>query len=179
MRRRLTRPFLAAAAALLASAALAASAALVALAAAPAVSAAASPVQDPVPIGPNEYFTGLVNHHPPGLAPIYVVCPGPITVGETGHPLAGQPVEVEPGVSATTMDLGYTGSAGDSITAVLATPVSAIILGSFRSYFVPVNIPTGIRVPCYGSGTVAFIPSPGSPTARAATLTVTFVNIAA
>jgi hypothetical protein len=166
MRTRLTHPLLAAAAVLLA------------LAVAPAASAAASPVQDPVPIGPNEYFTGLVNHHPPGLAPIYVVCPGPVIIGRTGHPLAGQPVEVEPGVSATTTDLGYTGSAGRSITAALATPVSAIILGSFGSYFAPQNIPTGISVPCSGSGMVVFIPSPGSPTARAATLTVTFVNIA-
>jgi hypothetical protein len=165
--RPLSRPFLALAAALLA------------LAAAPAASAAAAPVQDPVPIGPNQYFTGLVNGHPPGQAVIDVVCPGPAYPGQTGRPLANQPVEVEPAAVSGTVDLGYTGSAGKAITAALAGPTSAIIvIGSFTSYFVPKDIPVTISVPCSGQGKVAFIPSPASTTARTAILPVTFVNVA-
>jgi hypothetical protein len=152
------------------------------LGAAPAVSAAASPlpVQDPIPIGPNEYFTGLVNGAPPGQAIIKVVCPGPVYRGEYGPTLGNQPIEVEPVVAiSSTADLGYTGSAGRSITAVLApAPAISIVIGSFTSYFVKEYIPAGIKVPCSGTGTVAFSPAPGSPTARAAILSVEFVNVA-
>ncbi len=38
--------------------------------------AAAARQQDPVPIGPNEYFSGYINGHPPGKAVIKVICPG-------------------------------------------------------------------------------------------------------
>ncbi|HLX50968.1 MAG TPA: hypothetical protein VKS82_21785 [Streptosporangiaceae bacterium] len=152
--------------------------AVLALALAPAAAAGAKSLQDPVPIGPNEYFTGLVNNHPPGQAVIYVVCPGPLQPGQTGHPTASQPVEVEPASPTSTGDLGYTGSAGDEITAALGTTSTSIVLASFTSYFVQQYIPTGIEVPCSGTGTVAFIPSPGSSTAKTAILDVTFENIA-
>jgi hypothetical protein len=132
---------------------------------------------DPVPIRPNQTFSGYVNGSPPGNATIKVLCPG---VANTGHPIAKQPVEVKPGPSATTTDVGFTGSKGTKITADLnfGTP-PAIVIATFTSYFVPVNIPTKITVPCSGSGTVLFIPSPGSKTAKSAILPVTFVNIGA
>jgi hypothetical protein len=150
--------------------------AVLALALAPAAAAGAKARQDPVPIGPNEYFTGLVNNHPPGQAVIYVICPGP--AGGTGHPAGNQPVEVETASPTSTSDLGYTGSTGDEITAALGTASTSIVLARFTSYFVQQYIPTGIEVPCSGTGTVAFIPSPGSSTAKTAILGVTFENIA-
>src|SRR5450755_3315391 len=61
---------------------------------------------------------------------IKVVCPGPATAGETGVPLEGQPVEVEPAAATSvTPDLGYTGAAR-SITAALSTAV-AVLIGTF------------------------------------------------
>jgi len=165
--RRQSRPFLALALA------------VVALSAAPAVAAAASTqqVQDPIPIGKNQYFTGLINGAPPGPAVIEVVCPGPATPGETGPPAGNQTVEVEPATStSSTADIGYTG-ASTRIDASLNTTV-AILFASFTSYYAPSYIPTGIRLPCSGTGTVVFTPSPGGSGSRAAELTVEFENIA-
>jgi hypothetical protein len=151
-----------------------------AMAAAVAAPAAASPVQDPVPVGPNQYFTGTVNGHPPSQAVVYVVCPGPITPGELGQPLGNQPVEVELATATgAATDIGFTGSAATSIVAAFPASAVTTIIADFTSYYVPAYIPTGIRVPCYGTGAISFIPSPGSATARAATLDVTFVNVAA
>jgi hypothetical protein len=138
-----------------------------------AASAAVGP-QDPVPIAPNEYFKGLINNHPPGKAVITVICPGPVN---TGHPAAGQTIEVETTQPTSTFDTGFTGSAGRKITATLAPSASTMILASFTSFFVPKKIPTSITVPCSGTGTVVFAPSPPSSTAMSAKLPVTFLNI--
>jgi hypothetical protein len=131
---------------------------------------------DPVPIEPNQTFSGYVNNSPPGNATIKVVCPG---VANTGHPIGKQPVEVQPVPSSTTQDNGFTGSKGKMITARLAYGPAIVTLDSFTSYYVPKFIPTKITVPCSGTGTVIFAPSPGSKTAKSAILTVTFVNIGA
>ena len=150
--------------------------AVLALALAPAAAGAKS-LQDPVPIGHNEYFSGYVNNHPPGQAVIYVVCPGPVST--TGHPAGNQPVEVKPVPAATTQDVGYTGSQGDAISAALSWGLPpSIIIANFTSYYVNQYIPTNIDVPCSGTGTVTFIPSPWSSTAKTAILDVTFENIA-
>jgi len=135
-------------------------------------SAASGPVQDPVPIGPNEYFSGFINNHPPGKAVIIVICPGPVN---TGHPAGGQTIEVKTAQPTSTFDTGFTGSAGKKITAALAPAATTTILASFTSFFVPKNIPTSITVPCSGTGKVVFRPSPTSPTARSAVLPVTFM----
>jgi hypothetical protein len=145
-----------------------------ALAAAPAAASAAGRVQDPIPIEPNQYFTGLINGHPPGHVVIRVAC-GPSS--KTGSPLGNQPVEVEPAPSSAAADLGYTGSKGRSITAGLSTS-PAVAIGSFTSFYVKEDIPTNIVVPCAGAGTVLFAPDHGGKKAHAATLHVTFVNIA-
>ena len=137
-------------------------------------SAAPIPVQDPVPIGPNEYFSGYINNHPPGKAVIKVVCPGP---GTTGHPAANQKIEVKMAQPTSTFDIGFTGSAGKKITATLAPAATTTILASFTSFFVPKKIPTSIIVPCSGTGTVVFAPSPVSSTAKSAKLPVAFLNI--
>jgi hypothetical protein len=131
---------------------------------------------DPVPIEPNQTFSGYINNHPPGNAVITVVCPG---AANTGHPIGRQPVEVKPTPASTTQDSGFTGSKGKKITASLAYGPAIVHLDTFTSYYVPEFIPTSITVPCSGTGTVFFTPSPGSKTAKAALLTVTFVNIGA
>lgn len=153
--------------------------AALALIAAAAPSAGAGPVQDPIPIGPGVYFTAQVNAHG-GPAVITVVCPGPITATSTGHPLAGQKVEVLSGAPTSAID-GYTGTAAHSIDAIVSGPSGStvnlpIVLTSF---FAPVAIPTTLVLPCSGTGVVSFVPIPASPTARGFAVKVTFVDIAA
>jgi hypothetical protein len=136
--------------------------------------AAPRPVQDPVPIGNNQAFSGYVNGHPPGAAVIKVAC---VVGAKTGHPLGDQPVEVKPVAASSTADTGFTGSKGDKITASIAPITVAVIIASFTSYYVKKDIPTSITVPCSGTGTMLFVPSPTSKTAKTAKLTVTFGNI--
>jgi len=137
-------------------------------------SAAVRPAQDPVPIGPNQTFSGYINNSPPGNVVIKVVC----AIGaSTGNPASHQPVEVKPVPAATTQDTGFTGSKGNKITATLSYGPAIVVLAGFTSYYVPKNIPTNITVPCSGSGTVVFTPSPHTKTAKAASLPVTFANI--
>jgi hypothetical protein len=136
--------------------------------------AATRQVHDPVPIGANQYFSGYINNAPPGEVIIAVACtPG----AKTGHPLAKQPVEVKPVAASTAADVGFTGSKGDKISASLAPTTAATLIASFTSYYVTKDIPTSITVPCSGTGTVDFVPSPTSKTAKTAKLTVSFANI--
>lgn len=148
---------------------------LVLLGGAVGIPAAAAAV-DPAPIGPNQFFTGQVNSVSVN-AVIRVVCPGPVTPGETGHPISGQSVDVVPGASTSPAGSGYTGSAGTSVevdfgSASTATPVT------LSSYAVKAAIPTGLALPCSGSGTVEFVPAPTSTTAQTATVAVTYADIA-
>lgn len=142
-----------------------------------ASAAFAGPVGDPAPIGPNQFFIALVNGKTAD-AVITVVCPFPATAGELGSPLPGQYVEVEPEASGAASPFGFTGSAADSVAAVFgpASTVSASVL--IHDYFVHVPIPTTLKVPCAGSGVVSFNPTPGSATSRAATVSVTYGNVA-
>lgn len=133
----------------------------------------ADPVIDPAPIGPDQYFYGLVNDHA-GQASIQMGCAGP---SQTGHPLAGQTVKVLPAPAPTTSDLGFTGSAADAITVGFPSPTVTNTPVVLRDYAVSALIPTSLTLPCSGSGTVAFIPEPTSPTAQTATVKVTFISI--
>ena len=144
------------------------------LAVAGPAAAASAAVQDPLPITPNTAFAGLVD----GLsadAAIQVGCFGPITPGETGHPLAGQTLEVVT-APVTTSDSGFTGSLGRSIDAFVDLPSTsssgAVVV--FSGFYVKEPLPTTITVPCSGTGTVSFVPEPTSPTARTATVAVSF-----
>lgn len=138
---------------------------------------AAAAVTDPLPIGPNQVFAGQVN----GVAdnaPIQTDCLGPITPGETGHPLAGQYVEAVP-APASSATAGYTGSAGRLLQVTLTAPASSTlttVIGTLNSYYVQLPIPTTLTVPCSGTGLVAFTPTPTSSTARSATVTVDFLS---
>jgi hypothetical protein len=148
-----------------------------------APAAVADPVPDAVPIRPNTFFTATVNPNSAGTAAepvIKVVCPGPVTPNETGHPVAGQSVEVQEVLPPGPATLGFTGSAGTSIDAHFSAPSAAtanppIVL---TAYFVPVQIPTSFNLPCGGEGTVSFVPNPTSPTARSVAVKVLFLNIA-
>jgi hypothetical protein len=158
-----------------ASRALAAAAAL-AVAAIPAVSAAASPAPDPVPIGHNQFFAGLVF----GTAEesqIEVACAGPAT---TGRPMAGQSVEAILVAPPAPLSAGFTGSRASTIRVVLSwiakgktvtTPI-----GTLAGYYEALPVPTAIVVPCGGTGTMTFMPSPGSKTAKTAKVSVTFLS---
>lgn len=142
--------------------------------------ATAAAVQDPIPIRPNTSFTGTANGQGDG-AVIKVVCPGPIYSGRTGHPVAGQVVEVDEVTTPISSLPGYTGSLADTIRASFTLPTSVtanppIVL---TSYFAPVAIPVTLDLPCGGSGELTFSPYPTSSTARDYKITVNFVNIAA
>jgi hypothetical protein len=140
----------------------------------PAASAGTGITQDPVPIGPNQFFRGFINNAPPGAAIIKVACP----VGSsTGTPIANQPIEVKTAPGTSTTDTGFTGANGKKITADLTPSTATFVLATFTSYFVVKHIPTNVLVPCSGSGTVLFVPSPTSGTAVTARLPVTFANI--
>ncbi|MGO8870373.1 MAG: hypothetical protein ACLQPH_03055 [Acidimicrobiales bacterium] len=131
-------------------------------------------------IGPHQYFDGLVNGSIGVGSPatINVVCPGP--EDQTGHPVAGQTVEVtEPKAVLSTS--GYTGNDATSIVAFFGPPPPAAG-GSgqvkFTKYGVTKAIPTSFNLPCSGTGQVTFVPLPQSPpTSRAATVAVQYVNV--
>lgn len=133
--------------------------------------ALARPVQDPLPIGPNQFFVGLVNGTSSN-AVIQMACFGPVHPGQMGHPFAGQTVEVQRNLEGP----GFTGKA-HRIAATLSSPEAtnvSVTLGRFSSYFVAAPISTALRLPCYGSGNVAFRPVGGGSKARAAIVDVFF-----
>ncbi len=146
------------------------------------VASAGATISAPGRIGPNQAFIGLVNGKSGafGHARIRVACPGPVSAGETTHPLAHQPLEVtRPASIATTT--GNTGAHGTSITAFMGIPPTAATSGlaTFKFYGVKKPIPTTINVPCSGSGFVTFVPFPRAPgTAKSFVVPVDFVNIA-
>lgn len=140
----------------------------------PGIAAADTP---PIyPILPNQYFNGVVNGRTAD-ATVYTVCPGPST-GQTGHPASGQNLSVARATAGTTADVGYTGSAGNSIA---AQPVTSVANNPvvFTAYSQASALPTAWVVPCDGYGLIAFTPLPGSSSVRTDTVRVRYVNIAA
>jgi hypothetical protein len=129
----------------------------------------------PTRVGPHQYFAGEVNGRIEN-ATVKVVCPGP--GGSVGRALSGQTVAVtSPLVIAS--NFGYTGSAGRRILAIVGPAASAAQTIIFRYYDKPKAFPTNVPVPCSGTGVLIFIPLPGSSGAHAATVTVTYANVAA
>ena len=151
-----------------------------------ALALAAAPVATAdvvTPIGPNTYFTAQVNGpaSTANTSVIKVVCPGPATPGQTGHPVSGQTVEALSVLppSPVPSTLGYTGSTAHQID-VLFSPASsgtapAVVL---KAFFAPTAVPTTLLLPCSGSGVVDFVPEPTSPTARSYQVPVVYENIA-
>jgi hypothetical protein len=102
----------------------------------------------------------------------------PTVIGQLGHPLAGQTVEVLP--SPSVMAGGFTGQTHQiAADAVFSSPVAASAiprLTVFSFYGIAAPIPTSVLLPCWGSGRVVFTPTAGGPTARAAVVAVTFLG---
>jgi hypothetical protein len=139
------------------------------------VSAASAAVD--TPIAPHQLFLGQVNGASTG-AVIKVGCFGPVTPGQTGHPVSGQSVSVTPALSVPVGSLtGYTGESADHVVVEFGAPATSGPVTLIGSYGVKVPIPTSIELPCYGSGRVAFVPVPTSSTARTATVDVTYQSI--
>jgi hypothetical protein len=152
-----------------------------------------------MPIGPEQFFDGLIN---PGPLPvtvtnssspaiIHMACFGPEPVGgRMGHPLAGQSTAVTRVIPITSAAIppGFTGLA-DSIEATVYFPVpvgpptpvavpspAGVHLGVFKYYDDPAPISTEVELPCSGSGVVVFNPLLGGPSARSADVGVEFVG---
>src|ERR1700676_2461291 len=117
--------------------------AVVSLSAGAAMAAAAPPNQGK--IGPNQIFVGLVNGQS-GIsrhAQVRVACPGPVVPGETTHPLAHQPLEVDQ-PEVINANFGNTGRFGTHISAFLGIPpagTNASGIATFTYYGVPEPIP--------------------------------------
>jgi hypothetical protein len=137
------------------------------------------------PIGPNQFFNGLINGAKEN-AIIRMACFGPEPVGgRTGHPLAGQNVAVSGPLAISPVSIagvGFTGLA-DSINATLyfATPVvgtqpGGTPLATFRFYNDPAPISTELTLPCSGRGVAVFNPVMGGEKARPARVSVSFVG---
>jgi hypothetical protein len=143
-----------------------------------AVVAAAAPASA-TSIGPNQYFVADLNGHVTSPAPLEMGCFGPISPGETGHPLAGQYVAVLP-PDTVSGSVGFTGSAADAIDVSIVysqgTITHVVPVGQLTSYGTKLAISTALVLPCAGSGTAVFDPTPTSPAAKAADLTVDFIG---
>jgi hypothetical protein len=121
--------------------------------------ATASPAQA-VAVGPQQYFVGQV-FGATKQSVIDVACAGPAT---TGHPVAGQTVEVALILPPVTTTAGYTGTQAVEIDAALIYPSGPVLvktpIATFTQYFLKLPIPTSITVPCGGSGVMSFSPYP-------------------
>ena len=125
----------------------------------------------PTKIGPHQVFDGLVNGKSDD-AVVKVVCGGPASFG---HALPGQTLAVtSPAVIAT--NSGETGSRARSIAANVPGSATAVTV-LFKEYNRPTEFPTNIDLPCSGTDVLIFAPVPGSPSAKAATVTVAFANV--
>jgi hypothetical protein len=127
------------------------------------------------PIGPNQYFVGVVNGRT-GQSSIRVACLGPVRPGQLGRPLPGQSVMVRLAPWTSPTPVGFTGSAARAIVALLSPSSVNDPTVTMTEYNVAVPIPTHVTLPCTGTGTVFFFARPTSPTARATGVEVTFVS---
>jgi hypothetical protein len=137
-------------------------------------------------IGPNQLFAASVNGQTGGAmrATIRMACFGPIRPGQTGHPMAGQTVEVFRPEVIVAHD-GFTGPTANEIAVFFnapppspATTPTASSSVTFHRYGVRRAIPTPIFLPCAGQGNVYCAPLPASPLgpARSAVVPVNYVG---
>ena len=106
-----------------------------------------------------------------------MACYGPSTPGQTGHPMGDQYVEVLPPATGSG-SVGYTGSLGTAINAEFVysqgTITHVVPIGTLSTYGTRLALSTSLVLPCWDSGSIVFDPTPTSPTARAADLSVYF-----
>ena len=134
------------------------------------------------PIRPHQHFVGIVNGVQPNRAAtpvVYTVCAGPIWAGRTGPVAGGQTLAV----ARVRQGGGYTGP----YSQIYAWFVQDSSAGGpqqvrFDTYQTPVAIPSGVQVPCDGTGQVEFSPCPYPALCTAAytasVVKVRFENIA-
>jgi hypothetical protein len=137
------------------------------LALAPGAAAAATP------IGPNQIFLGQVNGSS-ATVNFDVVCPGP---ANTGH-ATGDTVGVEK-LQDPILGFGRTGNASAIAAKLQYTKGTVSVLepvAKFASYTTK-KVPTSVKTPCSGTGTMVFVPVKGGSGATSASVPVTFVNI--
>ena len=138
-----------------------------------------------VRVGPDQFFTGVVNGHDGNTATpiaIRMACFGPLTPGETGHPMAGQTLAVHQlfPPTATGPSLGFTGN--DAEIGVFFNAPPPVRPGDvtttpiFLRYDVSKRLPTSLTLPCAGTGTAFFTPIPVVPPSRTASVPVEFVG---
>jgi hypothetical protein len=144
-----------------------------------AVGVGSAPASARQPIGPGQHFVGLVNGSNDDPI-VYTVCPGPASPDREGPVAGGQTMAVARVRTGT----GYTGPfsqiyAWFAPTESGSTPRQL----KFTTYRRPRDIPTSVRVPCDGNGTVVFSSCPYlAPCAYGwipDEVAVRFVNIAA
>jgi hypothetical protein len=127
------------------------------------------------PIGPNQHYVGIVNGKHVG-AIIDVVCPGPAGGNRTGPPTSNQIVKVVRVSSGG----GDTGSIAHEVWAEFNKDALHVV--GFTTYNSPKAIPTSVRLPCSGTGTVTFTTCfgtlPCAANAKDNVVAVTFENIA-
>ena len=133
------------------------------------------------PVGPKQYFTGVINGKDGNtVIPIVIrmACFGPILPGETGHPMAGQTLAVHQLFPPTpTGSLGYTGNDAEiGVFFGAPPPAAATSTPVFTHYDRTKPLPTSLTLPCAGTGTVFFAPIPVIPPSRSATVPVRFVG---
>ncbi len=139
-----------------------------------------------VRVGPNQYFTGVLNGHDGNTtSPITIrmACFGPVTPGETGHPMAGQTLAVHQlfPPTATVGSLGFTGNDAEvgvffNVLPPVTPSASVTTTPVFKRYDVVKALPTSLTLPCGGTGTVYFTPIPVVPPSRTASVPVAFVG---
>jgi hypothetical protein len=131
------------------------------------------PPGEPIPIGANERFRGLVNGRGDG-AVVNTACAGPGWIGRMGRAVGGQTV-------SATRDPSGPGNTGDN-AAVFVEPNGYAQVVQLRAWDQTEAFPTDIDVPCDGPGVVVFDPCFGFVGCRGAAqshrVKVTFVNLA-
>jgi hypothetical protein len=134
------------------------------------------------PVGPKQYFTGVINGKPGNTTTpitIKMACIGPIVPGETGHPLGGQTLAVHQLFPPASGSLGYTGNDSEIGVFFTAPPPGAqsgAATPVFTRYDRPKPLPTSLTLPCAGTGTVYFTPIAVIPPSRSATVPVRYVG---
>lgn len=136
-------------------------------------------------VGPNQVFGANINGSTgvTSPAPIQMACFGPLRPGETGHPMAGQTLEVfRP--EAIVGHFGFTGARATSIVVFFGPPPPASSGATpgpgnvtFKKYGLTKAIPTSLVLPCAGTSIASFVPLPMSPpTSRSATVRVAYLS---
>ncbi len=135
------------------------------------------------PVGPKQYFTGVINGKPGNTTipiTIKMACAGHIHPGQTGHPLRGQTLAVHQLFPPASGSLGYTGNDAKIGVFFTAPPPAAAQISTTTPVFTRYDrlkpLPTSLTLPCAGTGTVWFTPIPVVPPSRSATVPVRYVG---